>query len=752
MIKTVIKRDGESEPFSPSKLNKWGAWASETLGSRVDWSSIVLETVRRSPPEISSSALQAKLVEVCNEQETWAYSVMAGRLYSANLRKNMFGDRPLPTLRKLHKRLVKLGLLRQLNYTDDEYDLIDRLIDHDRDFSYAQFQIEYIINKYSVQSRTNKVTYETPQFVYIRMAMALSEDEPQETRLTHLKNYYDHLSLNRVNAPTPNYVNLGTPHYGLASCCLYTAGDSAESLAIGDHIAYTMTYMSAGIGSNIDCRSLGDEVKKGMIKHQGKLPYYKSLASAVKANMQGGRGGAATQFFSCYDPEAMSIIMLQNPRTPTDKQNRDLHFAMLTNRFFATKFARNEDIFTFNVYTAPDLHDLFYSGDRDAFERLYLQYEANPKFKKHYISARKLMLAAGQQWYDVATMYHLVIDEANTHTSFKEPIRQSNLCMEITNPTSPYQSMPDLYSQASSLHSGEVGICTIAGIVVPNIRSEEEYASAAYYALKMIDKCIDLATYALPHVEYTAKMRRNAAVGIVGLAETMAKANVKYSSPEGLQKLHEVGERHAYHCISQSLRLGQELGNCGWMHKTKWPDGWLPIDTYKRTVDELASPTYKYDWEALRQQIVQNKGIRHSSLIAHMPSESSSKASGCSNGLYPIRSLALGKSDAGSNIRWVAKDSDIIGSQYEIAWDIDEISMIKAYSVIQKWTDQSISADLYRNRSVNINISTEEIGKVYLAQIKYGLKSKYYTNSLTSAQAQNNQPQEVGCASGVCTL
>lgn len=295
----------------------------------------------------------------------------------------------------------------------------------------------------------------------------------------------------------------------------------------------------------------------------------------------------------------------------------------------------------------------------------------------------------------------------------------------------------------------EVALCSIAGLVEPNIKSDEEYASAAYYALKMIDKCIDIADYQLPHVGFTAKQRRNAAVGLIGIATTMARHGEKYDTESGRKLIHDISERHAYHVISQSLKLGQEYGNAPWIHKTKWVDGWTPVKTYKRAVDELVPPVYNYDWDALSNDIKANGGIRHSTVIAHMPSESSSKASGVSNGVYPIRELSLKKSDSGSNIDWVAMESDAIGESYQIAWDIPEIDQIKMYAIIQKFTDQSISADMFKDRSVVIDISTDDIIANYLAMIKYGMKTKYYTNSKTK---RTTETEERGCAGGVCSL
>jgi ribonucleoside-diphosphate reductase alpha chain len=752
MITHIVKRDGRVEAFAPSKLNNWAEWATSSIGSRVDWSSIVLEAVRSFEGTVKSQDLQHRLITLCTLRRDWAHNLMAGRLYAATMHKELY-DEYIPTVRALFQKMHKAGLMRKLKYSNQDYAAVEAFIQHDRDFELAHFQLEQLRRKYAIQNRNTGVEYETPQFTFMRMAMALAEDEPKSKRLSHIKEWYDHFSLGRINAPTPNYVNLGTEHNGYASCCLYTVEDTARSLAIGDHIAYTMTYMSAGIGGFINSRSIGDSVRSGAIIHQGKLPYFKSLGSAVKANLQGGRGGACTSYYSVFDPEASVIMNLQNPRSTEDRKNRDIHFAMLANRLFAKKVAKNQDIFTFNVSTAPDLVKLFFSGDQDGFELLYNQYEADTKFVKNYVNARKLVIQATQQSYETGTHYFMFVDEANRHTSFLDPIYSGNLCLEVVQPTKAYSYMPDLYLEEDH-GRGEVSLCSIAAIVEPNIKSDSEYESACYYALKMIDKCIHLSDYELPHVGFTAKQRLNAGVGLIGTATTMARKKLKYNSKEGLDETHRIAERHAYFTIKASLQLGKEYGNAPWIHKTKWPSGWLPIDSYKQSVDSLSNLPYTYDWEQLRKDIVANGGIRNSSCVSHMPTESSSKASGVPNAMYPIRDLAKKKTDASNTVNWCATDSDLIGEYYQLAWDIPSIDMIKVYAVIQKFTDQTISADLYKDRSVKVDLSSEDMVNEFLAMVKYGMKTRYYQNSLTSDQSgkRKETDQITNCGSGGCSL
>lgn len=1075
MIKTIIKRNGLEEAFQPSKINKWGEWAAKTLGSRVDWSSVVLDTVSVLPEKCSSSDLQNRLIKTCLDYNTWLYHRMAGRLYAALTYKELY-DGDLPTVKELQHQLADMGLMRRLKYNDDEYAEVEKIIDHKMDMKASYAELYQLRKKYSIQNKTLNIQYESPQFVYMRMAMALAEDQPESRRMTDVAKFYEHLSHKRINAPTPNYVNLGTNHYGLASCCLYTVADNLDSLAVGDHIAYKMTAMSAGIGSHLNTRSLGDPVRNGSIIHQGKLPYYRVIKAMVHANLQAGRGGAATVYYNGYDPEVNVITQLRSVRATEDKRIRGIDYNFGANKFLIRKAARDEKIFTFNSFTAPDLYKALYKGDQEEFETLYEKYENDPNFRKNYLDAREVVVGAFEQAYETGRAYLHWTDEMNRHTPHKDTIWESNLCVapetqiltsdgyipiaelenqnidvwngeewsnvvvrktgkdqsllkvttdcgyelectpyhkfyvfngykkpyievrakdlkpgdklakfdlpiidgeltldrayengfysgdgcyhrnsqiiylyhdkmllkdqftniswnyqedqqrmvgrtnslkdkffvpsdsysikcrldwlagyldadgcvyrngtnealtasstekeflrevqlmlqtlgvsskvkpmyeggnrllpandgtgefkefscqdtyrliitsndsfkllelgldlkrlkiekrlpqrdakrfisvesvidegraddtfcfnepkrhmgmfngiltgqcvEITEPTSPYFDMMDLYSYEDH-GRGEIALCSLAAINVAAIDNDEQYEEVAYYSLLMIDKCIHIGDYTFPHLSVTAKARMNAGVGIIGHAYNMAKHKKKYSNQEGKDFTHQTAERHAYYCIKASLKLGQELGNAPWMHKTQWPDGWLPSDTYNQNVDQLVMVPNQYDWEELRSEIIANGGIRNSSLIAHMPSESSSVASGTTNGLYPIRDLTLMKTDMSKVTYWAAPEGEKLGRHYELAWDIPTSDMIDNYAIVQKWTDQSISADTWVRMGSGVKIDSSDFLTDYFRMTKFGMKTRYYQNSKTSDGTELTSDDDAACADGSCKL
>lgn len=754
MIKKIIKRDGSSEDFNAAKLNKWAEWASNNLGGYVDWPSVAMQAVSTLGEQCTSKQLQERLIRVCLDNDSWSYYKMAGRLLAALLNKEVFPE-GTPTIQELHKKLVDLGLMVDLGYTDEEYKALERVIDHDKDYESVYFSLDFINGKYALKDRSKGVTYETSQFVYMRMAMALAQDEVNKVK--EANEWYTLFSDNVINAPTPNYVNLGTPLKGLSSCCVYSTEDSWPSLAAGDHIAYAMTCMSAGIGSHLKTRSVGDKVRSGAIKHMGKLPYLKALQGAVQANMQSGRGGAATAYYTCYDPEVMDLLQLRNPRQVEDKKIRGLHYNMGSNKLFARAVAKDEEIYLFSHKDAPDLYEAQYSSDPEEFEKLYEKYSKSKKVAKTKVRARDILEVSLKEAYETGTAYLHMTDEMNRHTPFKDKIYSSNLCVETSFPTKGYKSVKDLYREkflysedGLGQQEPEIGLCSLGAINVAKIKNDEHYAKAAYYTLKMIDKCIQISELPFPHLKLTAKARMNAGVGMVGVAHYMAKNKMFYSSQEGKNGLHKLAETHAWHVINASLRLGKELGNASWMPRTKWPDGWLPIDTYNKNVDGVVTVGLERDWESLRSAIVENKGIRNSCLINYMPAESSSKASQTTNSIYPIRDYTLIKTDASVTTYWAAPDAEKLRSWYEIAWDISTKNMIEVYSIFQKFTDQSISADFYRKLIGDESVTTQEMFRDYLHMVKMGMKTRYYVNTKTSNGTDLNI--EEACVDGSCKL
>lgn len=742
MLKELIKRDGAIEARDDRKLNGWGEWGSNHLGERIDWSPAALAAVGKMPERATTRELMVALIDELLTINTYPSHLMAGRLYANVIRKDLYGSAVPPTVFNVQGNLIASGMMADMGYSMAEYAQIEGFINHELDYFCPEYSLRWITEKYAIRNYITGQVFETPQFVYMRMAMELARSGDVEGRVQRVRRFYNVLSGKKLSAPTPNYLYLGTKHRGFASCCIYTAADTVESLAIGNHIAFMMTANSAGLGSFINTRTVGDPIDGGRVKHGGKFRYLKCTATDTIANKQAARSGAGTTSVMCFDPEVIDVLQYRNPMMPDDKQNRDLHYSLLYNRFFARKVANNEDIFTFTQFSAPDLFEAFFLGQPDLFAEIYAKYEADVTFVKQYVSARKIVKFMFAEAFNTGTSYNANIDEIAIHTPFKiEPghvIHCANLCQEICEIQSPYMNMMDLYS--SEDHGrGEIAMCNLAAIPVDNIENDAEYEEVCYLALKMIDHTILNGEYPFPHLAFTAKQRMNAGVGMMGVATHMARKGLRWDTPEGKAEIHFLAERHMYFLIKASLKIAKERDNAPWIHKTKWPQGWLPLDTYNKNVDKIGNFTYLYNWEELRAQIIEQGGIAHSVLNAGMPGESSSKALGSSNAFYPVRSRTLSKTDgSGIVLRWAAKDEDLLGDNYQSAYDIPTRDLIDNYAIFQKFSDQSLSCDYYKRfTDADMQVSDDEIFETFLYQTSRGPKNRYYTNNLRPKKNKN---------------
>jgi len=755
LIEHIVKRNGDVEEFDPRKLNGWGEWASKSLGSYVDWSEVVLHVASTLNQKTTSVELHNALIDFCLTKRSFAYNRMAGRLYVSKLYKELYDDK-IPTIKEVFTKLTSVGLMSEklLNsFSDEEYMQLESIINHKQDLNYAHYQIEQAMEKYSLRDRAKGIMYETPQFGMMRVAMEMCKN--RKNRIERISRHYKQYSNDVLNVPSPYYMNSGTDKLGLASCCVHDAYDKVPSLATGNHISYMMTVNSAGQGNKIRTRTVNDPVRGGSIPHQGKKPYYRAEVAMINANLQNGRGGAETQSFDCIDPEAEEILVLKNPMTPSARQIRGLDYAFCYTKLFVEKAAKNEDWNLFSLADCPDLYEAIYKTD-GTFERLYNEAVTSGKSRK-VVKARDLLRKALTESVGVGRIYQTNLWEKNYHTPFKSLILLSNLCQEIALPTHHYDSVEELYyyrhvkdlslpenvrehfSKLNESVKGEVAVCSLAGINVGKIKGkvgspewDAEYAEAAYVALDMIYTGITESEYPLPHIEYTAKKRMSAGVGIVDLAHLMAKYKLTYDSQEGRDLIHKVAESHYWHLLNASIKLSKEFGVAEWMDRTKWVEGWLPLDTYNRNVDEVVTVGLQYDWESVRKELVENGGHAFSVLAAHMPAESSSIKSGSTNGVYPIRDLDLNKSNDTNTVKYVVPESDKLGKFYQNAYEIDVEDMAKVYGIIQKWTDQAISADQWFKVQGSDKIKSSELMRGWFAWNYYGVKTRYYVNTLTA--------------------
>lgn len=747
MIRTVIKRNGQPAWFAPEKFNRWSEWAA---GIGVDWTTVGLEAIKKCHDGCTTDDLTDAQISACVDQETTAHLKMAGRLYMGRLYKDLFGDwRAVPTVKAMYHLMVSKGMWSEMDYSEEELDLCQTFIQHQRDMEAPLTEIKQMMDKYAIVDRVDGKAYETPQFIYMRMALGNMERMPKDRRMNDVFELYNRLSTHKINPPSPFSLNLGTPKRQYASCCTSTTLDTIPSLAASDHIAYVMTTASAGIGSHLKTRSVGDKVRGGAIKHLGKVPYYRVVEALVAANRQANRGGACTMHFNVLDPEFSKLGGLKNVESLPEDRVKDIDYSVGYNNEFARRVAMNEPWMLVSYGDAPALYEAMYAADQSVFLKEYAAVENNVLIPKEVVSARALAIAFLTEAVETGRFYEHNTEEMNRHTPFKDTIYLSNLCQEIGLPVKGFPSVQDLYLEDGE---GEIGLCSLAAIAAGLIESDEDHELTAYYAALMIDNVIDLMEYPFPQLGKTAKARRSIGVGITNLAYALAKEGLKYSTKEGKLYIAALAERHSYHLHKAAIRLAEERGICEWASKTKYAEGWLPIDTGNKLALEKIGYKLQYDWESLRVAILKLGGIRFSVLEAHMPCESSSVSGGHTNGLYPVREFKVIKTSGTAKNLFICPDYDELRDKYELAYDVPVEDMIDVYAIVQFFTGQAISADLYiKYGSGERKVSAKELLTQWLYRVRMGLKTRYYMNSSTGIVSEKAEEQEAtACES--CSL
>lgn len=732
MINTVVKSDGSRVPFEPNRLNKAAMFGGEEDNSNL-WTTVALDASRRLYEGCSTREVQQAMIDACIDRKTQKYSDFAGRLLVGSIYKAAFGGfTKIPTLRQFYTKMVEERRWEHMGYSFSDLEALEEVIDHSKDLKYGYAVLKQFRDKYAIRDAVNDILFESPQMMFMGMAMAVMKQMPHERRLQDVEKLYTYLSDLKINAPTPYLNGLRTGATGYASCCLIKADDSAPSIGAAKEIAYTMTTKQAGIGYYLSSRSIGDGVRRNTIKHQGKLPYYRGIDSAVKENRQSTRGGSATVSFLSLDPEVEDLLNLKNPLTVVSKRISTMDYSVGINRSFIRRVAKDQEWMLVSRANSPELHEAMFRATEEEFDALVEEIKAKGIPHK-MVKARDIAKEIITQRAETGRMYIYWTDEANRHTPFKDTIFFSNLCQEVLLPTKGYTDMRNLFKDNGD--DGEIALCFLASLVAGRV-SEEEYEDVAYYTVLMIDNVMQIMEYPYESLAFTANARRSIGVGLTNVAHYLASNEAKYSSKKAKQLIHELTERHSFFLHKASLRLAKERGVAPWIDRTKYPEGWLPIDTYCKDVDSVVpDATLKYDWETLRAEIIANGGIRNSVLEAYMPNESSSLATNTTNGLYPIREPVLSKKSPQGTVLFLAPEYEKYQEFYERAWDIPTKDLIEIYAITQKFTGQAISSDFYLDYSKlpGGKISQKDSLSNLIYATKLGMKTHYYLNSRVGA-------------------
>ena len=753
----VIKRNGEKSKLDAEKINKVLMWATENI-SGVSASDVAMNAHIQFYQGIKTTEIHNVLVQSAVDlisEKSPNYQYVAANLLNYLLRKEALevNGENLPPLIDIVNRNVDLGFYDQIildKYTEEEFGELNLYIRHNRDYEFTYAGIQQLIDKYLVKDRTTGKSYETPQYAFMLIAMTVFMDHDPSEKLFHVKELYDLISLKKISLPTPVMAGIRTPNRQYSSCTLIEIGDSLKSIFHGDVAIGEYVARRAGIGINAgSIRAQGSKVRSGEVVHTGVIPFFRKFQSTLHSCSQGGiRKGSATLYFPWWHKEIEDVLVLKNNKGTDDNRVRHIDYAIQFDKMFYKRFIENGEISLFSPNDVPGLYEAF--GYNDQFEELYNKYEKNKKIVRKTVKARDLMNTFAQERIGTGRMYVHNIDNTNTNTPFKDKIRMSNLCVEIALPTNPINHIDN-----GDDTPDEIALCVLAAHNLGTIKNNEELYKCSEYIVRILDFVVEFQDYPVA-AALKMKKRRSLGVGVTNFAYWLAKNDLKYSDNSSLVKVDELFEHIQYSLLKASNKLAKEKGACEWFDRTTYSDGVMPIDRYNKNVDELVKREYSCDWDTLRQEILTH-GLRNSVLTAIMPAESSAVVQNATNGIEPIRSLVTIKKSKSGLIKQVVPEIAKLKNKYELAYDMQDN---KGYSnicaVIQKWIDQSISANHYYQYSLD-GISLSGVIKDLLHSYKYGMKTLYYAN--TDDKKSDNvetmgesNAMDTGCEGGACAI
>jgi ribonucleoside-diphosphate reductase alpha chain len=742
----IVKRNGSKEPININKIHKVVMHACEGLAG-VSASQIEMNANLQFYDGMSTNEIQEIMVRSANDLislDNPNYQFAAARLLTYGLYKQVFGQFEAMPFIDMIKKNIERGVYDPAileSYTEDEIAKMDSYIHHKRDENFTYAGMRQVVDKYLVQDRSSGEIFETPQFMYMMIAATLFHNYPKETRMHYVRRYYDATSLFKVNIPTPVMAGVRTPIRQFASCVLVDSDDTLDSIFASDMSIGRYTAQRAGIGINSGrIRGVNSKIRGGEVAHTGIIPFLKKFESTVRCCTQNGvRGGSATVHFPLWHQEIEDILVLKNNKGTEDNRVRKLDYSIQLNKTMYERLLSDGDITLFSPHDVPGLYEAYY-GDADKFKEMYEMYERKTSIKKKTIPAMELFSDLIKERAETGRIYIMNVDHANTHSSFKDTVYMSNLCQEITLPTKPLQHIDD--------PEGEIALCILSAINVGIIKELDDLEELCDLAVRALEEIIDYQRYPIVAAEKSTKARRSLGIGYIGLAHFLARQKVQYNDPQAWKLVHDLTEAFQYYLLKASNTLAKERGACEYFNRTKYSDGILPIDTYKKDVDTIVANELNYDWDSLRNDIKEH-GLRHSTLSAQMPSESSSVVSNATNGIEPPRGYLSVKKSKKGPLKQIVPQYQSLKNSYTLLWDMpSNEGYINIVAVMQKFFDQAISGNWsynpthYPDNEVPMSVMLQDLLNTY----KYGWKTSYYQNTYDyktdPSEIEEEKPQE----------
>jgi len=753
----VTKRDGKTQQLDLNKIHRVLEWAVEDLKG-VSVSAIEMQASLNLYSKIKTTDIHDILVNSAKDlitEDAPAYQYVAARLQQYKLRKDVCNGIEVPSLSYFIRTNIDRGVYDTSlieKYTEAQITQLNNELNHERDFALTYIGSHELVAKYLVKNKVTGQIFETPQIAFMVLAMTMYANEESTQKLAKVKNLYKKLSNFEISLPTPIMAGLRTQVKQFSSCVLLDCGDSINSITTTSTAMIKYVTQKAGIGLNVGrIRAVKSPIRNGDAYHTGLVPFIKKFEHDIGCCSQGGiRKGSATLFFPVWHLEVEELIVLKNDAGEDENRARGLDYAVQFNDYLLKRMLKKGNKITL---FSPDLKDLYeaYFTDQEKFIQLYEKYENDPKITKKQIDADVLLSNICIERLNTGRIYAMFVDNLNNgpFRLDKAPIFMSNLCMEILLPTKPLQDLDD--------SNGQISLCTLGGINLGQLKQLSDLEEICDTLVRGLDNILDYQNYPIKAAEEATKKYRPLGIGVINFAYYLAKHGLKYDDKETLSETHKLFEAIQYYCLKASNKLAKERGKFPGWEDSKYSQGLLPIDWYKKSIDEYCPNTLQLDWETLRKDI-QQYGLRNATLTAQFPSESSSRVSAATSGIEPVRGYIVGKPTKDGAPQHISPNFKKLKEKYTIAWDLDSKDMIKIVSIIQKFFDQSVSANTYTNPTwyEDGNIPMKVLKEHMRDAARYGVKTLYYNNKFVPPTKEDGgksqQEEDMGCEGGACAL
>jgi ribonucleoside-diphosphate reductase alpha chain len=734
----VQKRNGNREPLN---IDKWQAQITKVCSGIADVSQSMIE-IKSQPhfydgittKEIDEITLRAivDLIDVESNPDVGHvnYQYVAGKQRLSMLRKDVYGNYEPPRLYEIVCKNVAAGVYTSellTWYTEDDWNRMDEIIDHEKDEQYGYAAIEQLIEKYLVRNRTTRETYETPQVRYmVAAATVFHKEEPNTARMRYIKEYYNAASDGLFTLATPVLAGLGTPTKQFSSCVLIRSDDNLDSIFASGEMMAKYAAKRAGIGLEIGrLRPLGAPIRGGEIMHTGMIPFLKKWFGDLRSCSQGGiRNASATVFYPIWHYQFDDLIVLKNNQGTEETRVRFMDYGVVLSALFWRRFKNKENITFFDPNEVPDLHQAFYS-DTKLFEELYVRYEKRKDLRKKTMSAEEVFKSGLlKERTDTGRIYLVFIDNVMNQGPFDpeyHTIFQSNLCCEILLPTVPFQRLDD--------DQGRIALCTLGSINWGAFRNPEDMRRACRILHRSLNNILDYQDFLSIQSKLSNDEIRPLGIGITNLAYWHAKRGLKYGDADALADVKSWMEHQAFYLTEASVELAEERGACDHSSRTRYGQGKFPWELRAAGVNELTDFTAELPWEPLRERMIKS-GVRNATQMAIAPVESSSVVINSTNGIeQPMSLITVKESKAGSLVQ-VVPEYQKLKNKYQLMWEqTDCIGYLKTAAVLAAYVDQSISTNTFYNPAhfADRKVPTTLIAKNLMQAHYWGLKTFYYS-------------------------